>query len=120
MSFGRSDDRIIDLYSLAVQRADERARSCLARGTTGVGTGAAHVLLDGIDLRNTRNGFSGDRRIAALGDHEELAPQMAPAEGNGDAIRWQLLVRGVAIALDDAAINCEQLLKMLAAARPVA
>jgi hypothetical protein len=67
------------MFEEHLQRVDERARSCLARGTARVGTGAAHVLLDGIDLRNARNGFGGDRRIAPFGDLEELAPQVAPA-----------------------------------------
>src|SRR5262247_273660 len=74
-----------------------------------------HILLDDVDLRNARHGFSGDRRIAALGDLKEFTPQVAPAKGDCDPLRRQLLVRGIAIALHDAAIVCEQLLEMLAA-----
>ena len=46
---------------------------------------------DGVDLGNARNGFGGDRRIAALGDLEELASQVAPAKGDCDPVRGQLL-----------------------------
>jgi hypothetical protein len=49
-----------------LERIDERARSCLASGTALIGTCAAHVLLDDIDLRDARDGFGGDWRIAAL------------------------------------------------------
>ena len=49
-----------------------------------IGTYATHVLLDGVDLRNPRNGFGGDRRITALGDLVEFAPQVAPTEGARD------------------------------------
>ena len=45
-----------------------------AQSTALIGTCAAHILVDGVDLGNARNGFGGDRRIAALGDLEELAP----------------------------------------------
>lgn len=72
-------------------------------------------LLDGVDLRNARHSLGGNRRIAALGDLEELAPQVAPAEGDGDPVRRQLLVGGIAVALHDAAIVGEQLVEMLAA-----
>lgn len=63
---------------------DERVCSCLTRGTVLIGTYATHVLLDGVDLRNPRNGFGGDRRITALGDLVEFAPQVAPTEGARD------------------------------------
>ena len=66
-----------------------------ARGTALIGTFAAHVLLDGADLANARDGFGGDRRIAALGNLEELASQVAPAKGNCDPLRGHLLVRGL-------------------------
>jgi len=92
-----------------LERVDERARSCPARGTALIGTCTAHVLLDGVDLRNARNGFGGDGRIAALGDLEEFAPQVAPAKGDCDPFRRQFLVRSIAVALHDAAIVCEQL-----------
>jgi hypothetical protein len=49
----------------------------LASGTALIGTCAAHVLLDDIDLRDVRDGFGGDGRIAALCDLEEYAPQVA-------------------------------------------
>ena len=42
------------------QSVDKRTRSCLARGAARIGTGAAHVLLDGIDLRNARNDFGSE------------------------------------------------------------
>ena len=82
-----------------LERVDEWTRSYLARGTALIGTGAAHVLLDGVDLGNARNGFGGDGRIAALSDLEEFASQVAPAKGNCDPLRRQLLVRSIAIAL---------------------
>ena len=88
-----------------LERVDERARSCLAHGAPLIGAGAANILLDRIDLRDTRYGFGGDRRIAALGDLEELAPQMAPAKSDRDPVRRKLLVRRVAVALHDAAIG---------------
>ena len=91
---------------------DERT---MARDTALIGTCTAHILLDDVDLRNARHGFSGDRRIAALGNLEEFTPQVAPAKGDCDPLRRQLLVRGIAIALHDAAIVCEQLLEMLTA-----
>jgi hypothetical protein len=95
-----------------LERVDEWTRSYLARGTALVGTCAAHILLDGVDLGNARNGFGGDRRIAALGYLEELASQVAPAKGDCDPVRGQLLVRSIAVALHDAAIVREQLLEM--------
>ena len=49
-----------------LERVDEWARSYLARGTALIGTCAAHILLDGVDLGNARDGFGGDGRIAAL------------------------------------------------------
>jgi hypothetical protein len=98
-----------------LERVDERARSCLARDTALIGTCAADVLLDGVDLGNARNGFGGDGRIAALGDLEEFAPQVAPAKGDCNPVRRQFLVRGIAVALQDATIVCEQLLEMFAA-----
>jgi hypothetical protein len=75
-----------------------------ARGTALIGTFTAQVLLDGVDLANARDGFGGDRRIAALGNLEELASQVAPAKGNCDPVRGHLLVRGIAVALHDAVI----------------
>jgi hypothetical protein len=98
-----------------LERIDERARSCLASGTALIGTCAAHVLLDDIDLRDARDGFGGDGRIGARCDLEEFAPQVAPAKGDCDPLRRQFLVRSIAVALHDAAIVCEQLLEMLAA-----
>ena len=98
-----------------LEGVDERARSCLAHGTALIGTCATHVLLDDVDLRNARHSLGGNRRIAALGDLEELAPQVAPAEGDGDPVRRQLLAGGIAVALHDAAIVGEQLVEMLAA-----
>src|SRR6516164_4981411 len=50
-----------------------------------------------------------------LGDLEEFTPQVAPAKGDCDPLRRQLLVRGIAVVLHDTAIVCEQLLEMLAA-----
>ena len=73
-------------------------------GTALIGTCAAHVLLDGVDLAKALDGFGGDRRIAALGNLEELASQVAPAKGDCDAVRGHLLVRSIAVALHDAAI----------------
>src|SRR4249919_1247273 len=93
-----------------LERVDEWARSYLARGTALIGTCTAHILLDGVDLGNARDGFGGDGRIAALCDLEEFAPQVAPAKGDCDPVRRQFLVRGIAVALHDAAIVCEQLL----------
>jgi hypothetical protein len=81
-----------------LERVDERARSCLAHGPARIGTCAAHILLDGVDLGNTRNGFGGNRRIAAFGDLKELAPQVAPSKGDCDPVRRQLLVRSIAVA----------------------
>src|SRR6516164_6700951 len=98
-----------------LQRLDERARFCLTHNAARIGACAAHILLDGVDLRDACNRFGGDWRIAALGDLEQLAPQMAPAEGDGNPVCRQLLVRSIAVALHDAAIVCEQLLEMLAA-----
>ena len=69
---------------------DERT---MARDTALIGTCTAHILLDGVDLGNARDGFGGDRRIAALGDLEELASRVAPAKGDCDPVREQLLVR---------------------------
>ena len=39
-----------------LERIDERARSCLVSGTALIGTSAADVLLDDIDLRDARDG----------------------------------------------------------------
>jgi hypothetical protein len=47
-------------------RAPMIRRDLAWRAAARIGTGAAHVLLDGVDLRDARNGFDGDRRIAAL------------------------------------------------------
>ena len=65
------------LLEASLEGVDEWARSCLAHGAALIGACAAHVLLDGVDLGNARDGFGGDRRIAALGDLEELAAQVA-------------------------------------------
>src|SRR5262249_12626238 len=79
------------------------------------GNGTGRMVGDEVDLRNARHAFSGDRRIAALGDLKEFTPQVAPAKGDCDPLRRQLLVRGIAVALHDAAIVCEQPHEMLAA-----
>src|SRR5262249_16594546 len=55
------------------------------------------------------------RDLAWRSSPEEFTPQVAPAKGDCDPLRRQLLVRGIAVALHDAAIVCEQLLEMLAA-----
>ena len=47
-----------------LERVDEWARSYLARGTALIGTCAAHILLDGVDLGNARDGFGGDGRAS--------------------------------------------------------
>src|SRR5271166_3609578 len=85
-----------------LERVDERARSGLTCGPAHISTCAADVILDGVDMRNARNRLGRDGRIAALGDLEELAPQVAPAEGDLDPVRRQLLVGGIAVALHDA------------------
>src|SRR4051794_39383133 len=53
----------------------------LAYRATLVGAHAADRLLDGIELADAFERLARDRGIAALGDVEELAAQMCPAEG---------------------------------------
>jgi hypothetical protein len=70
-------------------------------------------LLDCIEDSNALKSFAGDRRRAALGDVEELAPQMGPAKGERDclvtrSVRNRLVSR-ITVAVHDAAIVVEQL-----------
>src|SRR5262245_56087629 len=89
--------------------------ACSGPGAPGAVHRRAHSpdrLLDCIERGNAFERLARDRRIAALGDVEEPAAQMRPAEGKRDGLARRgsnLLVGGITVALHDAAIALEQL-----------
>ena len=95
------------------ERDHQGLASFLAHGAALLGAAAADRLLDRIERSNAHERFAGDRSRTALGDVEEAAPQMGPAEGKRDRIAalgvGNGLVSLVPIALHDAAIAIEQL-----------
>ena len=70
-------------------------------------------LLDRIERRDALESFAGDRSGAVLGDIEEPASQVGPAESQRDRLAARCvgnaLVGGISVALHDAAIVLEQL-----------
>ena len=78
-----------------------------------VGGHPADRLLDRIEFGNPIERLARDRGVAALGDIEELAAQMCPAEGKRNRLAGcgggDRLVGGVTVALHDAAILIEEL-----------
>src|SRR5262245_64892918 len=88
------------------------ACSCPGAPAPFIGAHSPDRLLDCIERGNAFERFARDRRIAALGDVEEPAAQMRPAESKGDGLARRgsnLLVGGITVALHDAAIALEQL-----------
>ena len=65
---------------------DKRGGFRLPDDAAFIGTAASDPCLDPIKLGNPRNGFGGNRRIAALGDFEEVPPKVAPAKGDHDPV----------------------------------
>jgi hypothetical protein len=101
------------LLEPGLERQHQRLAALLARGAALLGAVAADRLLDRIERGNAHERLAGDRRRTALGDVEEAAPQMGPAEGKRDRIAARGVGNGfvslVPIALHDAAIAIEQL-----------
>jgi hypothetical protein len=95
------------------ERDHERLASLLANRPALLGARAADHLLDRVKRCDAFQRFVRDRGIAALGNVEDLASQMRPAERECDSLLGcgcrNLLVGGVAVALHDAAIAIEQL-----------
>ena len=52
------------MFEEGFEGVSEPARFCLARGATCIGAGATNVLLDSVNLRDARNRFRSNRRIA--------------------------------------------------------
>src|SRR5581483_1393653 len=83
---------------------DEGLALLLADGTSCVGRLTLDLGLDGIEVGDARERLAGDRRGATGGDLVELAPYMAPAEGEVNLARLgERPVAGIAIDLEDAA-----------------
>jgi hypothetical protein len=78
-----------------------------------IGGYPADRLLDRIEFCNAFECLARDRSVAALGDVEELAAQMCPAEGKRNRLAGcgsgDRLVGGITVALHDAAILIEEL-----------
>src|SRR5215470_6918876 len=94
------------------ERCHQRLALVLAHPAPFIGAHSPDRLLDCIERGNAFERLARDRRIAALGDVEEPAAQMRPAEGKRDGLARRgsnLLVGGIAVALHDAAIALEQL-----------
>jgi hypothetical protein len=100
----------------SAQFADQRSASRPALGMTCVRALTADVRLDAIESGDAFQRFAGNRRVAALG--EVAAAHVRPAERQHRRIMSagrisQLLVGGVAVTLQDAAIAAEQCVAML-------
>jgi len=107
------------------ERDEKWFGSFLTHRAARLGTVAADRLLDRVERRDAGKRFARDWCVAFLGDIEELAPQMGPAEGEHDCLAGcslgDRLVGRIAIALDDTAVAIEQLECMdCAATRSVA
>src|SRR5256885_555616 len=102
------------------ERLHERLALVLAYRMARVSTVPTDCLLDRIELRDSLKSFARDRCVAALGNIEEVAPKMAPAESKRDrCARCRIskgLVRGISIALHDPAVVVEQLERVYGAA----
>ena len=70
----------------------ERLAPLLAHEEALAGALTPARLLDRIELRDALQRLAGDRRTAILGDVEELAAQMCPAEGERDCLSKQACV----------------------------
>src|SRR6516165_9986296 len=107
---GHAGELVLEPY---LEREDEWSAAFLAHRAALVGARTADRLLDRVERRDALERFAGDRRVAALGEVEEVAPQMCPAEGQRDRLAGCLVgdafVGRVAVALHDAAIAIEQL-----------
>jgi hypothetical protein len=92
---------------------DERSAPFLADRAAFIGAQAADRLLDRVKRRDSFERFARYRCIPALGDVEEPATQVRPAESQCDRLAGGLVGNGfvgrVAVAWDDAAIAIEQL-----------
>lgn len=80
------------------------------------GAGASDTSLDLVEPGDPPQGLIGDRCVAALGIVEVAPPDMCPAEGErsgtGPSVRrLDMLVRAIAVALDDAGEVPEQLFR---------
>ena len=78
------------LLEPGLERQHERLALFLAHGAALVGASAADRLLDRVERGDALERLAGDRRVAALGDVEELAPQVRPAEGERDRLAGAL------------------------------
>lgn len=69
------------LFQPREEFSDERFSFGLACGAAFVGGAAADVFFDGVKRSDALERFFGDRRRAAFGVVEEVAPPMRPSEG---------------------------------------
>src|SRR5260370_20346229 len=100
------------LFEPPFELKHERLALFLAHGTTLEGSVPPDCLLDRIERRDALEGFACDRSGAVLGDIEEPASQVGPAESERDRLAAccvrNALVGGISVALHDAAIPLEQ------------
>jgi len=93
------------------ERGDQRLALVLARLTANGRARSADRLLYSIERGDALERLARDRRVAALGEVEESAAQVRPAEGELNGLVPRLggyrFVGGVTVALCDAAIAVE-------------
>ena len=78
------------MFQPSLERQHQRLALVLAHGTAFVGAQAADRLLDRVKSSDALERFARDRRVAALGDVEEVTPQVRPAEGERDRLAGAL------------------------------
>src|SRR5690606_28316208 len=96
-----------------LQRLDQWPRSRLPPSTARVGRLAADLGLDSIQRADTLQRVAGDRRVPTLGDVVEAAPEVRPAQGEGERTAGaygigERAVGGIAIDLQDTGEAGEQ------------
>lgn len=98
---------------------DDRPGPILPRGAPRLGIAAADVGLDGVELSDPYQRCGGDRRIAALGDLEEAAAHMRPAESELHVAGvGQRPIAGKAISLKEAQVLIERWRQLYNTTRP--
>src|SRR5690606_24080946 len=102
------------------QVCDEGAAPLLPDGTADVGRLAARLRLNRVEGRDPLQRLLCDRRRLALCQSDALPAGMRPTERQGDALarRGERLVSPVALALQDATIAAQQVLRVPGAAAP--